>query len=185
MTNQPQLSIRELQEKDIDSLVNYWHESDSSFLKSMGVDINKLPSREALRVSLLGQIKTPIELKSSYCIIWLLDNKAIGHSNTNPTQFGEEAYMHLHLWNAETRTKGLGTKFVIMSLSHFFEKLKLKRLFSEPYALNPAPNKTLKKLGFSLVKEHTTIPGPICFKQPIKRWEMTNHKFKMNTFYPN
>lgn len=35
---------------------------------------------------------------------------------------------------------------------------------------NPAPNKTLKKAGFELVKEYVTTPGPINFEQPVKLW---------------
>ena len=65
-----------------------------------------------------------------------------------------------------------------MTLPFFFEKLKLRRLFSEPYALNEAPNKTLKKVGFELVKEYTTIPGSLNFEQPVKRWEMTFGKYR-------
>jgi len=73
--------------------------------------------------------------------------------------------MHLHLWNAASRKKGIGSQLVKMSLKYFFENLKLKRLFCEPYALNPAPNKTLEKTGFDFVKEYITIPGAFNFEQ--------------------
>jgi RimJ/RimL family protein N-acetyltransferase len=102
----------------------------------------------------------------------------MGHCNTNPTFFGNDAYMHLHLWNTDARQKGAGTTLVKMTLPYFFEKLQLKKLYSEPYALNPAPNKTLEKVGFELIKEYITTPGTINFEQPVKRWELSYERYK-------
>jgi RimJ/RimL family protein N-acetyltransferase len=171
------LSVRELKETDIDLIAGYWVESDGAFLHSMGVDLEKLPTRKQLSQTLLAQINIPLEQRRSYCIIWEVDGEPVGHCNTNPTIFGKEAFMHLHLWNAAVRKKGLGTMLLKMSLPYFFEKLKLKRLFSEPYALNEAPNKALHKIGFELVKEYTTIPGSLNFEQPVKRWELPLEKY--------
>ena len=126
---------------------------------------------------LLRQLSTPLDQKLSYCIIWELDNKPIGHSNTNPTIFGEEAFMHLHIWDPVSRKKGLGSELIKRTLPYFFKNLKLKRLYSEPYALNPAPNKALEKAGFELEKEYVTIPGYLNFEQPVKRWVLTQEKF--------
>jgi len=86
--------------------------------------------------------------------------------------------MHLHLWNKDVRKKGYGTRFVKLSLPYFFGNYQLKKLFCEPYALNPAPNKTLEKAGFEFIKEYTTIPGFINFEQPVCLWEMRFEKFK-------
>jgi ribosomal-protein-alanine N-acetyltransferase len=171
------LSVREMQPADIDAIVHYWLGSDPSFLISMGVDLNKLPSGAQLTQMLSGQLRTPIEQRRSYCIIWEIDGRPAGHCNTNPTVFGYEAYMHLHLWKAVSRKKGLGTALVKMTLPFFFENLKLRKLYCEPYALNPAPNKTLEKAGFDFVKEYVTIPGSLNFEQPVKRWELSCEKF--------
>jgi RimJ/RimL family protein N-acetyltransferase len=172
------LSVKEIQPTDIDAIAQYWLGAESSFLISMGVDLNKLPTRDQLTRILLEQIKAPIEEKKSYCIIWQVDGKPIGHSNTNPTVFGAEAYMHLHLWDAKVRKRGFGAELVKMTLPYFFENLKLKKLISEPYSLNPAPNKTLQKVGFEFVKEYTTTPGSLNFEQIVKRWELSYEKFK-------
>jgi hypothetical protein len=51
-------------------------------------------------------------------------------------------------------------------------------LYCEPYALNPAPNKTLEKLGFKFLKTYTTIPGWINFEQEVNLWELKNNIFK-------
>ncbi len=173
-----QLSVRELQESDIEPLSDYWFKSDPSFLVNMGVDLSKIPPREEWEQMLIEQIGQSYTEKKSYCLVWLLNEEPVGHSNVNRIIFGEEAYMHLHIWKQDNRTKGLGAQFVKMCLPYFFEKMQLKKICCEPYALNPAPNKTMEKLGFEFIKEYITIPGWINFEQPVKHWELTLEKFK-------
>ena len=179
--NSSTLSVREIEKQDIDSLVRYWLHSDSALMVGMGVDLAKMPPEKDLRKTLSQQLSQPYEEKQSYCIIWLLDGKPVGHSNINKIIFGEEASMHLHLWNHDVRKKGMGTEFVKLTVPYFFKNMKLKKIYSEPYALNPAPNKTLEKVGFDFVKEYITVPGWLNFEQPVKRWELSLEKFeKMN-----
>jgi RimJ/RimL family protein N-acetyltransferase len=170
-------SVREMQASDINLVADYWLQPDKQFMVSMGVDLEKIPTREALAGMLATQIQLDYPQKQSYGLIWQLDGHAVGHSNVNKIVFGEEAYMHLHLWNAGSRQKGMGLQFVKMGLPWFFEKLQLKTIFCEPYALNPAPNKTLEKAGFEFEKEYITIPGSLNFEQPVKRWKLTAKQF--------
>lgn len=172
------LTVREIQYSDIEPLSDYWFTSEPSFLLNMGVDLSKIPARVEWEQMLNEQISQPYEQKQSYCVIWLLDDEPVGHSNVNRIIFGEEAYMHLHIWKKENRTKGLGIQFIKMTLPWFFEKMQLKKICCEPYALNPAPNKTMEKLGFEFIKEYVTVPGWINFEQPVKHWELTFEKFK-------
>lgn len=172
------LSVREIREDDIDPITRYWLGADSAFLKAMGVDISKMPNRDEWRKILLEQISQSVEEKKSYCIIWLVDGIPVGHSNVNKIVFREEAYMHIHIWDADTRKKGFGTSFIKMTLPWFFEKLKLKKVYCEPYALNPAPNKTMEKLGFEFIKKYITTPGWLNFEQPVNLWEMSYERFK-------
>jgi RimJ/RimL family protein N-acetyltransferase len=177
--NQPILSVRELQEEDIDFIANYWLGADDEFLKAMGVDLAKIPAREQWKAMLKEQLSQPLEEKKSYCIIWESAGKAIGHSNINKIIFGQEAYMHLHLWNTGLRKKGWGTALIKMTLPWFFEKYKLKNLYCEPYALNPAPNKTLEKAGFEFLRSYITTPGWINFEQPVNLWIMSRQRYKI------
>lgn len=172
------LSVRELKQSDIPLLLNYWFNADEDFVKGMGVDVKKMPTREQFQQMLTDQLNTPVEQRRSYCIVWLDNGVPVGHSNTNPTTFGEEAKMHLHLWEPAKRTKGMGTQLLKLTLPHFFNNLQLKTLWCEPYALNPAPNRTLEKVGFEFVKEYITVPGFINFEQPVKQWKITAEQFK-------
>lgn len=176
--NENFLSVRELQESDIVLITQYWLGADPAFLQGMGADLSKMPSEEGWRKMLMEQLAQSIEEKKSYCIIWLIDGVAVGHSNANKIIFGEEAYMHLHLWKPLARQKGYGTALVRKTLPYFFHNLQLKKLFCEPYALNDAPNRTLEKVGFTFIKEYRVTPGWINFEQDVKRWELSREKFE-------
>jgi RimJ/RimL family protein N-acetyltransferase len=171
--DKPILTVRELQQNDIEFIANYWLNSPKDYLTGMGVDLDKLPEHDEWIGFLSQQITQNYKDQTSYCIIWELDGKPIGHSNTNKIIFGHEAYMHLHIWAAGNRSKGLGTDFIILSIPHFFNHLNLKSLYCETYILNPSPNKALKKAGFTIVKQYLTTPGWINFEQLVNLWEMS------------
>lgn len=168
-----ELSVREIKESDIPLIIDYWFSAERAFLTGMGVDLSKIPAKEQWEPMLAGQIHAPYEEKKSYCTIWELNGKPIGHCNVNNIIFGEEAYMHLHIWYAEERKMGLGVQFIRLSLPFFFTHLQLKKICCDPYALNEAPNKTLRKAGFTFIKEYIGFPGSFSFEQPATHWEIT------------
>lgn len=108
-----------------------------------------------------------------------MDGQAIGHTNVNAIEFGQQAKMHLHLWQSGYRKQNMGTKLVRLSLPFYFERLQLQTLLCEPYALNPAPNKTLKKVGFEFIKKYRTIPGSINFEQEVNQWALTRAQYEI------
>ena len=171
------LEVREMEMKDVKTLTNYWLKSEPDFLVGMGVDLKKLPNKEQLTEALTNQINLPLQEKTSYALIWLVDDTPAGHTNVNSITFGESAFMHLHLWNSKNRQSGIGTALVEKSLPFFFKNLNLEELFCQPYALNPAPNKTLAKVGFEFEKKYTTIPGSLNFEQEVNLWKMTKANF--------
>ncbi|WP_460571657.1 GNAT family N-acetyltransferase [Flaviaesturariibacter terrae] len=172
------LRVRELLASDIPFIVRYWTESSPGHLLAMGVDLSKVPPPEAFAANLQRQLETPYEEKIAYCLIGEVDGRPIGHCNTNPTRFGNEAFMHLHLWEGAQRGQGFGTAMVRGALPYFFGKLQLQRLWSQPYAHNDAPNRTLEKAGFLFDREYVTVPGSLNFEQPVKRWLMTRERFE-------
>ena len=166
------ITVREFIAADIEKIVGYFIDADSDFLKGMGAEKNKLPKREKWIQNLQSELLKPYKKKEYYYIVWLLDGKPVGHSNVNHILFGESATMHLHLWETKIRKRGLGLKFLKLTIPFFFEKLELKKLICEPFSENIAPNKTLKKLGFNLIRTYKTKPGPINFFQTVNRYEL-------------
>lgn len=167
------LNVRELKQTDIPLLLDYWFNSGEEYLKSMGVDITKLPTPDDFAAGLNAQLSLPYPAKKAYALIWECNGMPIGHTNLNPVEYGNEAYMHLHIWQPGSRYSGMGTQLVERSLPLYFKNMKLKKLYCQPYALNPAPHRVLQKAGFSFVKEYTTTPGYIAFEQPVILWQKT------------
>ena len=172
------LTVRELTKTDIPLLINYWLDADNTFLTGMGVELAKMPTQEEWEKMLTEQLAQSYNEKKSYCIIWLLNDEPVGHCNVNKIIFGEEAFLHLHMWNANDRQKGSGAAFVKMALPYFFTNLEVKKIYCEPYTLNPSPNKTLEKIGFTFVKKYITIPGWLNFEQPVNLWELSYADYK-------
>lgn len=166
-------TIREMQSDEVDLVIDYFLTADHDFLRGMGADPAKLPQKEAWRKLMLEDLDRPLQARQFYYLLWEMDGIPIGHSNINHIEFGVEAKMHLHLWQAQKRRSGNGTRYVSMCIARYFERFKLQRLICEPYAHNPAPNRTLARLGFELVRQYETTPGWINFEQEVNRWLLT------------
>ncbi len=171
------LSIREMQESDAKLVVDYFINSTPDYLKNLGADLAKIPKRKDWIELLTKELLTENKQKKYYYIIWQLDGKDIGHSNISNITFGNDAFMHLHIWKPENRQKGIAIKFLKKTIPTYFENFKIEKLFCEPYAVNSAPTKTLLKLGFEFVKKHETIPGIISFHQKVKKFLLTKEKW--------
>jgi RimJ/RimL family protein N-acetyltransferase len=155
---------------DYELMVDYFLVADEAFLRGMGVDPAKLPTREAWLDRLLPDLDREDREKQAYYLGWLYDGVPIGHSNVNRIRYEEDAYIHLHSWNPHLRGAGLGTDFCRRAVNVFIRKFALKRLYCEPYAENPAPNRVLSKIGFRLVRRHRTVPGPMAFEQEVNEY---------------
>jgi len=172
------ISVKEIQKENIPQVIDYWMNASDDYLRSLGADPAKMPPAAGFEAMLSQQIATPYKDKKGFAMIWYVDNQAVGHNNINMISYGERANMHLHLWQPINRQKGIGTKLLKLSIPFFFEKFELQELYCEPYALNPAPNKTLPKLGFEFQKEYTTIPGSINFEQPVRQYKLSRERFE-------
>ncbi len=164
------VTVKELTRTEVGHIVDYWAGSSHEHLLKMGVEIEKLPSSKSLRSMLENLLEQPFEQRNSYCLIWFDDERPIGHCNTNPTHYGEEAFMHLHLWNPGDRGKGFGVKAVKLCIPLFMENLKLQRLMSQPKSDNTSANEVLKRCGFRFIKNYRTTPGSINYEQDVSLW---------------
>lgn len=169
-TPDPSLTVREMQLADIDVRIDYFHESSDDHLLVLGVDRALLPTREVWRASYEEDYKRPVRERANFGLLWELDAQVVGFSSVDRIDFGNEAFMHLHVLNPAHRQRGLGREFVKKSVSIYFGALALKRLFCEPNAFNVAPNRTLQSAGFRYLFTHETTPGSINFPQVTTRW---------------
>jgi len=112
----------------------------------------------------------PLSEHENYALLWELDHHPVGFSSLDRIVFGAHAFMHLHIVDEPHRRRCLGTEFVKKSADIYFQVFDLERLYSEPNALNVAPNRTLQRAGYTYLFSHETSPGPINFRQVTTRW---------------
>jgi RimJ/RimL family protein N-acetyltransferase len=155
---------------DYERMVDYFLGADAAFLHGMGVDPAKLPQREDWLDAAMRDHGRPDRQRQRFYLAWIHDGMPVGHSSVNKIAIGEEAFIHLHLWDAALRKLGLGTEFFKASAQEFVRALHLKRVYCEPYAENPAPNRVLAKCGFRFVKRYRTVPGDINFEQDVNQY---------------
>jgi len=174
-TKDPRVQIRPFADRrDYERMIDYFLTADDSFLRGMGADPKKMPQRETwLESAMIDHERVEGEKDRSY-LAWVCDGTPVGHSSINQIKVGEEAFIHLHLWVGGLRKAGLGTQFFAASASEFMRAFRLKRLYSEPFADNPAPNRVLLKSGFRFVRRYRTIPGPINFEQDVNQYVLDN-----------
>ncbi len=170
--------IREMKAGEQTRVIDYFLNADQEFLNRMGVDPDKLPERDKWYSLIQDDLDKPFEQRQFYYLFWEAGGQAIGHSNINKIVYGEEAYMHLHVWGAAFRQKGLGLSLVRRCITRYLEKFELNRLLCEPFTQNPGPNKTLSKLGFILAKTYETTPGWINYHQTVNRWVLTREAWE-------
>jgi RimJ/RimL family protein N-acetyltransferase len=161
---------RPMQLSETDLVADYFLRAAPEYLKSLGVDPARVPTRVQWQARFAQQFALPVERREIVLVLWELDGEPAGFSSSDKIKLGDEAYMHLHILHPERRQKGNGAIFVRQTAKIYFETLKIKRLFCEPYALNVAPNRTLQAAGFKYIKTHETVPGPMNFHQPVTRW---------------
>jgi RimJ/RimL family protein N-acetyltransferase len=166
------LTVREMRVEEVDLIIGYFHRSTPEYLETLGVDPTRLPSPEAWRDRYALQSKLPIDQRTALALIWLSDDRPVGFSTSDKIVYREQANMHLHMVDLENRRRGMGVECVRRSAEIYFERLKLRSLFSEPNAFNVAPNRTLQKAGFKYVKTHMTVPGLMNYHQAVTRWVM-------------
>lgn len=176
MNSEGSIGTREMQKSDIPLVVNYFLNASEEELRIMGAESSKLPSFSNWTTRLEQELALPIPEKTYYYIIWLKNNLPIGHSNINEIKLGEEAYMHLHLWASDLRQKGLGNELMKLTIHEYFKLFALKRLYCQPKSDNPAPNKTLRKLGFDYIESIDCRPGWINFYQTVNKYVLTLEK---------
>lgn len=170
MAGEPKLNVREMQLSEVGIRIDYFHDSSDDHLRILGVDRASLPSREEWLSFYEDDYARPISARMGYSLLCLLDGDVVGFSSTDRIDFGQQAFMHLHIIVPELRRKGHGAEFVKQSARCYFSALELERLYCEPNAFNTAPNLTLQNAGFRYVLTHDAQPSPINFTQITNRW---------------
>lgn len=166
------LTVRPMTAEEFPMMTDYFLSLGESTLRGMGVEPSRLPEANAWHQLLVEDLAKSLDQRQFWYVIWALGGVPIGHSNINKIEYGDKAFLHLHIWDANHRRSGYGTEFLCQSIRHYFDYFRLQKLYCEPLAANDAPNRILPKSGFQLVQTYETTPGWINFQQTVNRWEL-------------
>jgi len=149
----PKLSIREIVAEDASFVNQYWADNTDDDLVRMG---------EAARPDAQGSIdfinqfcseRLPPDRAEEGLLIWELDGKPIGYCSLKEIRCGNDAQIHLHMWERNLRGKGVGAGLFCLSALKFIKEFKLRTLYCQPKHDNPMPNRMLKKIGCALLSK--------------------------------
>ncbi len=152
------LIIRDIQESDIEPLLKYWHESDPEYLWSLGVDIEKLTTKEATRARLLSAINQDAKESDHATLIVEINGEVVAYTNFHPEREGE-GYMHAHILEERFRSSGIGSFVFIPVVDVIFQQMKLKRLLFEVSPTNKRINGLIQKFGFQPEERYVENPN--------------------------
>jgi len=164
------LVVREMELAEVDLIIDYFHSAPSEHLEILGVDPTRLPSPDRWRQHYAADYARPPGERSALLVLWELDGVPLGFSTADKIRVGRQANMHLHIVEPQLRRAGYGSECVRRTAAIYFDVLEIERLFCEPNAFNVAPNRTLARAGFTYVKTHMTVPGPLNYHQAVTRW---------------
>jgi RimJ/RimL family protein N-acetyltransferase len=169
--------VRAMRPDETHHVVDYFVKADPLDLARMGVDMAKLHKPAIWNKLLREDLGRPLPVRRWFYVLWELDDHLVGHCNVGDIAYGQEATMHLHLWQPEQRRRGFGPLLVRDSVALFFAAFQLKRLFCQPHAYNVAPHRALQRAGFEYLETRETTPGWMNFHQPVTRWQLTKDRF--------
>ena len=145
------IELREFQPIDIEPLLNYWHNSDSNQLAFIGVEISKLSSEEVMRAALTREA---LLKPDQQCYVTILfQGAAIGVYLINQLKQNESAVFHAHIWDLDSRGKGIGTKTYRLACELFLKRFQLQRIIFRTPVQNQAAIRIKGKLGFIYLGE--------------------------------
>jgi RimJ/RimL family protein N-acetyltransferase len=151
------LELRDLEPRDIDALVAYWHDAEPEYLDFLGVDPEKLGTPDDTRARFAGLVGSaelaagaePGQGPERVAFVSTLDGEVVSYSNIHFVG-PDENYLHAHIIEPSARGKGLGSSsFANMMQIVFREFAHVDQLLLVTQPHNEAINRMLTKVGLS------------------------------------
>ena len=146
------MKVREITSSDIPFILAYWRENSFADLERMG-ELAR-PDENANRefMTWFCETRPSVDEAKEDILIWEVDERAIGYATLKDVRPGQDAQIHLHMWDKELRGKGFGSVLFCLSAVTFITKFQLKNLYCQPKSDNPMPNRMLTKIGFPMLE---------------------------------
>src|SRR5262245_50473891 len=168
-----ELMVRPWVQDDIPDIVRYWTTLSNADAQRIGCDLSRVATTEEYRRVLEEQLHAPRETASAFYSIWVVNGHTVGFASLKNIRLGMCGEMHLHIWNADQRGKGIGGRLFCLSAIDFFERFKVSAIICEPGASNPYPNRMLQKVGFPLIGSRVGKSSELSKELPLNTYAIT------------
>ena len=143
---QQKLVVRELEERDIPLIDTYWRSLTQDDLNRMSIDCDRIPASDEFRARLTKLLDTPLSDRASDPLVWEVDGTAVGFTNLNNISRGNQADIHLHMFDSKFRGKGLGRRLFVRCVQKYFQRHHLTKIICQPASTNPGPTGLMRAL---------------------------------------
>ena len=89
--------VRPMELDEVDVRIDYFHDASDEYLLQLGVDRSRCRAQEAWRAFYEEDFARPLAERETYNLAWELDGRFVGFSSADHIDFGEQAFMHLHI----------------------------------------------------------------------------------------
>ena len=169
------ITVRDLSEADVPSVLDYWFRSPPGFIESLGADPAKLPPEAQFAESLRQRIRKNEALGASKLtsLAILHDGQFVGFHNLNPLTEGDFGVFHAHVSRPEFRRRGVGECSYPEACRVYLQRFDLKRILFKTPAQNVGAIRVKEKLGIRCIGEERVDFGIIRTGTLAKVFELT------------
>ena len=150
--------LRDIEDRDVDALVKYWHQSPPDFLRSLGVDLSKLKTPEETRQRFLDSVPRAADVsRSRITLVVEYERLLIAYANLNIRSV-DEAYAHVHTLKKGLRAKAMAYLLFSATIKAFFNEAPVNRIVFQTSPENRDVNRLLQRFGMSPTLLHLDEP---------------------------
>jgi RimJ/RimL family protein N-acetyltransferase len=150
-------SLRDITAADVPAIVDYWVLAPDGHLASMGVDRQRLGTREDIYRRFATAIRTGDACQSNIALGVTLDDRLVGYTLLN--RYSDDVnYSHWHIIEPNLRAKGLSSALYPHRIKAYFELGPLSQLIHQTRTSNVGVNRVLDK--FVPVSETKFVEKP-------------------------
>jgi RimJ/RimL family protein N-acetyltransferase len=149
--------IRDIEERDVDALVAYWHQSSPDFLRSLGVELSKLKAPEETRRRFLASLPHNGASRERVTVIVESAGALVAYSNLN-IRSTDEAYAHFHILKKGLWAKGVAYFLFPDAIEIFFADTPVPCISFQTSPENHNINRMLQSFAMTPELMHLDVP---------------------------
>jgi RimJ/RimL family protein N-acetyltransferase len=152
------IRLRDLQEEDIPALVSYWADSSPEYIRSIGADPRKVPSRDQLQTTYRSALPENGPGRSRIVLIAeSIKGNLIGYTNLS-IKSAEESYAHVHILDPAYRSRGVAQALFPRAMRQFFRLVPIRKILMQTSPENQRVNRFLQAVGLTPERVHIENP---------------------------